>query len=121
MPAKRWSASELWEELQRKASVPNLSVQVELQHAKQQVWMRLEGPLSATDAEGLGQRIRDSLARSKNRLVLDLKKLHWDKVEDLRPLTENLAAYRSRIRLILPKLAAAHPELILLASMFHHS
>jgi hypothetical protein len=29
-----------------------------------------------------------------------------------------LAAHRSRIRLILPKLAAAHPEVILLASMF---
>ena len=80
--------------------------------------MRLEGALSASDAEGLGQRIRDSLARSKSRLVLDFKKLHWDKVEDLRPLREKLAAYRSRIRLVLPKLSVAHPELILLASMF---
>jgi hypothetical protein len=82
--------------------------------------MRLEGALSAKDAEGLGQRLRDSLARSKNRLVLDLNKLHWDKVEDLRPLREKLADYRSRIRVILPKLSAAHPELLLLASAFHH-
>jgi hypothetical protein len=81
--------------------------------------MRLEGALSATDAEGLGQRIRDSLARSKSRLVLDLKKLHWDKVDDLGPLRDKLAAHRSRIRLILPKLAAVHPELMLLASTFH--
>ena len=51
--------------------------------------MRLEGALSAADAEGLAQRIRDSLARSKNRLVLDLKKLHWDKGTDLRPLRRN--------------------------------
>ncbi len=120
MPDKRWSALDLWEEFQGKVSAPNLSVQVELQHATNQVWMRLEGPLSATDAEGLGQRLRHSLARSRNRLVLDLNKLHWDKVEDLRPLTEHLAAYRSRIRLILPKLSVAHPELLLLASMFHH-
>jgi hypothetical protein len=28
--------------------------------------------------------------------------------------------YRSRIRLVLPKLSAAHPELILLASVFQH-
>ena len=35
-------------------AVPNFSVQVELQHAKQQVWMRLEGALSAADAESLG-------------------------------------------------------------------
>jgi len=120
LPGKRWSAFELWEEFQKKHPRPNFSVQVELQHAKQQVWMRLEGVLSARDAEGLGQRIRDSLARSRSRLVLDLNKLHWDKVEDLRPLREKLAAYRSRIRVVLPKLSAAHPELLLLASMFHH-
>jgi len=72
-----------WEELQSKVALPNLSVQVELQHARKRVWMRLEGALSATDAEKLGQRIRDSLARSKSRLVLDLQKLQWDKVENL--------------------------------------
>ncbi len=72
------------------------------------------------DAEKLGQRIRDSLARSKSRLVLDLNKLHWDKVDNLKPLAEKLAAYRSRIRVVLPKLQAAHPELLLLASAFQH-
>lgn len=120
MPAKRWAGFELWEELQRKTKMPNLSIQVELQHAKQRVWMRLEGALSPVEAASLGQRIRDSLARSKSRLVLDLNKIQWDKVHDLGPLREKLAAHRSRIRLILPKLAAAHPEVILLASMFHH-
>jgi hypothetical protein len=120
MPAKRWAGFDLWEELHRKTAIPNLSIQVELQHAKQQVWMRLEGRLSGAEAEGLGQRIRDSLARSKSRLVLDLKKLQWDKVDDLRPLREKLAVYRSRIRLVLPKLAAAHPEVILLATVFQH-
>ena len=120
LPSESWSAFHLWEELQRKVTIPNFSVHVELQHARQQVWMRLEGALSATDAEGLGQRIRDSLTRTRSRLVLDLKKLHWDKVQDLGPLREKLAAHRSRIRLVLPKLSAAHPELILLASMFHH-
>jgi radical SAM superfamily enzyme YgiQ (UPF0313 family) len=120
MPAKRWAGFDLWEELRRKTTFPNLSIQVDLQHAKQQVWMRLEGRLSRAEAERLGQRIRDSLARSKSRLVLDLKKLQWDKVDDLRPLSEKLAAYHSRIRLILPKLASAHPEVILLASMFQH-
>ncbi len=120
MPAPRRAGAELWEELRRKAALPNLSIQVEWQHAKQQVMMRLEGRLSRAESEGLGQRIRDSLARSKSRLVLDLKKVQWDKVDDLRPLREKLEAYRSRIRLILPKLAAAHPEVILLAGMFQH-
>jgi len=118
MPARRWAGAELWEELRRKHAIPNLSIQVELHHAKQQVWMRLEGRLSRAESEGLGQRIRDSLARSKSRLVLDLKKLQWDKVDDLHPLREKLAAYRSRVRLVLPKLAAAHPEVIILAGMF---
>ena len=118
MPDKRWSAFGLWEEFQRKHSIPNLSIQVELQHAKKQVWMRLEGALSATHAEGLGQRLHESLARSKSRLVLDLQKLHWHKVDDLGPLREKLAEYRSRIRLVLPKLSHAHPELLLLTSVF---
>jgi radical SAM superfamily enzyme YgiQ (UPF0313 family) len=120
LPDKAWSAAGLWEEFQKKHPIPNFSIQVELQHAKQQVWMRLEGALSAKDAEKLGQRIRESLARSKSRLVLDLNKLHWSKTEDLRPLCEKLSAYRSRIRVVLPKLSAAHPELLLIASMFHH-
>jgi hypothetical protein len=110
----------LWEEFHTKVAIPNLSIQVELQHAKQQVWMRLEGALSAAHVENLSQQLRDSLERSKSRLVLDLKKLHWDKVEDLAPLREKLAAYRSRIKLVLPKVAAAHPEVLLLGSMFPH-
>jgi len=119
MPDERWSAFQLWEEIARKTSSPDFSVQVELQHAKQQVWMRLEGNLSAANAHGLGQRISDSLTRSKSRLILDLKKLRLEKAEDLRPLRETLLAYRSRIRLVLPKWSATHPEFILLASMFH--
>lgn len=120
LPEKSWSAFDLWEEFQKKHPFPNISIQVEWQHTKQQVWMRLEGALSSADAESLAQRLVDSLARSKNRLVLDLNKLHWDKAEDLRPLGEKLAVYRSRIRVILPKLSAAHPELLLLVSMFRH-
>jgi hypothetical protein len=118
LPSKNWSAFQLWEEIPNKISIPGLSIQVDLQHAKKQVWLRLEGMLSAANAEGLAQRIQDSLARSKNRLVLDLNKLSWDKVDDLRPLFEKLSGYRSHIRLILPKLAATHPEMILLVTMF---
>jgi len=120
MPAKRWNEFRLWEEMPHKISIPELAIRVELQHARKQVWLRLEGALTAAHAERLGQRIHESLARSKSRLVLDLNKLHWDKVEDLQPLREKLVAYRSRIRLVLPKLSAAHPELVVLASMFHH-
>jgi hypothetical protein len=120
LPGRRWSAFEAWEELHRKFSSPEFSVQIELQHAKQRVWMRLEGALSRTDAEGLAHRLSESLARSRNHLVLDLNKLHWDTGTDLQPLREKLAEYRSRIRVVLPKLSAAHPELLLVAGMFQH-
>jgi radical SAM superfamily enzyme YgiQ (UPF0313 family) len=109
-----------WERIPHEVSAPGLSIRVELQHARQQVWMRLEGVLSTHHAEGLAQRIQHSLANTKSRLVLDLNRLHWDKVEDLGPLREKLMAYRSRIQLVLPKLSAAHPELLLLAAMFQH-
>ncbi|MEI2724325.1 MAG: hypothetical protein V9H26_12585 [Verrucomicrobiota bacterium] len=120
LPDKRWGAFEVWEELHRKVASPDFSIQVELQHAKQQVWLRLEGALSASDAEGLARRIGESLARSKNRLVLDLNKLHCDEATDLQPLREKLGNYRSRIRLVLPRLSVAHPELVLLAGRFHY-
>jgi len=118
MPSKRWSRFHLWEGLPQTVSIPDLSIRVDLQHAKERVWLHVEGAISAAHAEGLGQRIHDSLACTKSRLILDLTNLHWDKADDLRPLREKLAAYRSRIQLVLPRLSAAHPELILLASMF---
>ena len=120
LPSRGWSAFHLWEKLPSEVAIPELDVQVELQHARKQVWLRLEGALSSAHSAGLGQRIHDSLAQSKAKLVLDLQSLHWDKIDDLQPLREKLAAYQSRIRVVLPKLQAAHPELILLARMFHH-
>jgi hypothetical protein len=118
MPTSSWTAFHLWEELQRRFTSPNFSVQVDLQHARQQVWLRLEGVLPPGETARLAQRLRESLARSRSRVVLDLKRLHWDKVPDLRPLRETLEAYRSRVRLVLPRLATAHPELVQLASGF---
>lgn len=118
MPDKHWGSFHLWEELRHKASSPELSIQVDLQHAKQQVWLKIEGALSRAAAERLGQRIGDSLARSRSHLVLDLKTLKWDNVGDLGPLREKLSTYRARVRLIVPKVAAAHPQVVLLAGMF---
>jgi radical SAM superfamily enzyme YgiQ (UPF0313 family) len=120
IPGKRWNTFHLWEAFQTKTAAPGFSIQVELQHAKQQVWLRLEGALSMTDVEGLSQRIRDSLAQSKARLILDMHKLRLDKMEDLRHLRENLAAYRSRIRVVLPPTSSAHAEWLLLTRCFTH-
>ncbi len=120
MTERRWSAFKHWEEIPRVVSNPNISIVVELQHARKQVWLRLEGVLSRAEAEGVGQSIRNSLAQCKNRLVLDLKKLHWDRIDDLGPLREQLSAYRSRIRLILPMVFASHPEWLLLTRTFEY-
>lgn len=113
LPEKSWSAFDRWEEFQSKLASPNLSVEVELQRARKQVRMRLKGALTASDAESLAQRLRDSLARSSHRLVLDLNRVEWKRTEDLRPLREKLSRYRNRIRVILPKYSAAHPGLLL--------
>jgi radical SAM superfamily enzyme YgiQ (UPF0313 family) len=118
LPSAGNSTGELWEELRRKVSTPDFCLRVELRHANQLVWLRLEGALSRSGAERLSQRLHDSLARNSSRVVLDLKRLNWEKIEDLRPLREKLAGYRSRVQLILPQLTAAHPELVLLASIF---
>jgi hypothetical protein len=56
--------------------------------------------------------------RSRSHLVLDLKKLRWNEIEDLNPLWDKLSAFRSRIRLVMPQIASAHPQVLLLAGMF---
>ncbi len=116
----RWGAFTFHRQTKEVFSSPEFSVHVEMQPSQEEVLLRLKGDLSSAGAEGLGQRIGESLARTKNRLVLDFKNVHWDKVDNLHAMREKLAAYRSRISVVLPKLAAAHPEVILLASMFHH-
>ena len=42
----------------------------------------------------------------------------WDKAETLQPLRDKLAAYQSRIRLVLPQLSAANPDVILFDATF---
>lgn len=99
-----------WEERIRQLATRDFSVQAEWQQARQQLWLRLEGVLSRPTAENVAQRIGEWLTRSQHALVLDLKSLRWDATLDLTPVREALAAHRSRIRLVLPQLAAAHPE-----------
>ncbi len=118
MPEKGRGMSALWENLPKKLSIPGLSAVVAFERRRKRVWLRLEGALEGAHAEALGAQIGDALSRTKNKLVLDLKRLKW-KEGSLSPvLDEKLKEHRSRVRLLLPKLSSAHPELLLLAKLF---
>ena len=117
-PVGKWGHFGVWEDLTSRMQIPGLSVQVEFQHARKQVWLRLEGVLKAAHAEAFWGHIQESLAQSRNRLVLDMKKLNCEEDGWSDALRHALGDYRSRIRVILPHLAHVHPELLLLAQIF---
>lgn len=118
VPEKGWGSFRLWESVQEGDAPSGFSIQVELQHARKLVWVRLEGVLDAAQAEKVGQRLRDALAAGKERLVLDLKKLNRVEGEEgLRAFRGKILTYSSRIRLVVPNLSCAHPELLILARM----
>ena len=108
----------MWEEFRHKTASPVFPRKWNCATRPRKCGCGWKGCSRPPKPPALGERLQESLARSKGKLVLDFKKLHWDKVESLEPLREKLAAYRSRIRVVLPKLSSAHPELILLAAMF---
>ncbi len=118
MPEGERGLSQAWDWLHGGPRDGSFNIRVELQHARRQVWLRLDGLLTSAHAEGLGAKLHDSLDRTRSRLVLDLKHLKWQEDVALRALTGRLAAYRSRIRVILPRLAPAHPGMVLLTSLF---
>ncbi|MBI2069628.1 MAG: hypothetical protein HYT79_03420 [Elusimicrobia bacterium] len=115
---KNWGHFNLWQEIQQEMAARGLSVSVELQHAKKLVWMRLEGAMKTVEAEHLVRRVRGALEASRSRLVLDLKKLDLSQAGGLDAFKKGLRDYRRRIRLVLPRLASVHPELLILARMF---
>lgn len=107
-----------WEDLARSLSIPGLAIRVELQHAREQVRLRLKGILRAADTEKLGQRIKERLGRGRAVLIIDLKELTCRDGSALRTLGRKLEAYRPRVRLSLPHLSTVHPELLLLSQVF---
>lgn len=98
-----------------------LSLRVNLDHPQRHVWLRLEGALAAAQSHEVWERVKESLAQSRDRLVLDLGSLKAADGEVFRSLRETLSTHRERVRLVLPKLQHAHPELLLLAKIFQHS
>jgi hypothetical protein len=96
-------ATKIWESLRDECISPHLSIQVDLQHAKRQVWLQLNGVLDNLRAERLAQRIEEYLKKDRGKLILDLEKVRHSEGKAFDTLANKLRAYRHRIRIRLPR------------------
>ena len=86
VPGRRWGAFEMWEEFQPQSRLARIfPLKSSCGTPRKKSGCAWKACSRASDAEALGERIQDSLARSKSKLVLDFKKARWDKVENLEP------------------------------------
>jgi hypothetical protein len=112
-------ATKIWESLRDECISPHLSVQVDLQHAKRQVWVKLNGMLDSFRAERLAKKIKEYLEKDKGKLILDLENLKTSEDEALETLANKLRAYRRRIRIRLPRnYLDCAAQFLLLAQIF---
>lgn len=112
-------ATKIWESLRDESVSPHFYIQVDIQHAKRQVWVQLNGVLDNLRAERLAQRIKEYLEKDRGRLILDLEKVRDFEGKSLEALTNKLRAYRHRIRIRLPRNYLGHAaQFLLLAQIF---
>jgi hypothetical protein len=112
-------ATQIWESLRDESISPHFSIQVDLQHAKRQVWVKLNGILDSLRAERLAKRIREFLEKDQGKLILDLENVKASEDKALETLANKLRAYRRRIRVRLPKNTLGHAaQFLLLAQIF---
>jgi hypothetical protein len=112
-------ATKIWESLRDENISPHFSGQVDLQHAKRQVWLQLNGVLDNLRAERLAQRIEEYLKKDRGKLILDLEKVRAFEGKSLEALANKLRAYRHRIRIRLPRNYMSHAaQFLLLAQIF---
>jgi anti-anti-sigma regulatory factor len=92
---------------------------VDLQHAKRQVWVQLNGVLDNLRAEKLAHRIKDYLEKDRGKLILDLENVKDSRGKALETLAKKLKVYRRRIRIRLPKNYMGHAaQFLFLAQIF---
>ena len=112
-------ATKIWESLRDECISPRLSVQVDLQHAKRQVWVKLNGMLDSFRAERLAKKIKEYLEKDQGKLILDLENVKASEDEALETLANKLRAYRRRIRIRLPRnYLDCAAQFLLLAQIF---
>ncbi|MBI4230068.1 MAG: cobalamin B12-binding domain-containing protein [Planctomycetes bacterium] len=75
------------------------------------VWVRVAGTLDTGGASRLIESMRRALRRKRERVVLDLARLVLLEEEVAQRISEGLATYRERVRILLPRIgeAAASP------------
>ena len=66
------------------------------------VWVQLDGVLGAEEAARLASQVKAALQRTRNRLVLDMKRLTELEGEAAQCLAQILCDYRERIRILAP-------------------
>ncbi len=93
--------SRVWQRLHG-ADPGGHQVEVELR-AESTVWVRVEGTLSRAGAERLAEKLRESLAQRRERLVLDLNRLKAMEALAAKEIATRLKLYRARVRVIAPK------------------
>jgi haloalkane dehalogenase len=101
-----------WRRL-RPAAAEGHQVEVELR-PESTVWVRLKGRLALTGAETLATGLREALQRTEDRLILDLRRLMASEPAAAERLASALAAYRDRIRVVMP----ATGEMAALSAVF---
>ena len=112
-------ATKIWDSLRDESISPHFSVQVDLQHAKRQVWVQLNGVLDGLRTERLAQRIKEYLEKDRGKLILDLEKIRYLEGNSLDSLANKLRAYHRRIRIRLPSNYLGHAaQFLLLAQTF---
>jgi hypothetical protein len=96
-------ATKIWESLRDENATPHFSVRVDLQYAKREVWVRLNGILDDLRAERLAHRIGEYLENDRGKLILDFEKVKHSDEKALSVLANKLKAYRHRVRVRLPR------------------
>jgi len=100
LPAEAPRPARIW----RRLTQSHEPVTVEMRPEKT-VWLRLEGMLRGEDMARFTEGLHEALARTRNRLVLDLKRFNELETEAASHLAEVLHEYRERIRVLTPQLA----------------
>ena len=112
LPAEAPRPSRAWRGLAR---LPH-SVSVELR-PERTIWVRLEGVLQPDEAGRLAHKLRAALQSTRDRLVLDLKRLTHFEGETAMQLANILRAHRDRIRILAPP-SMNHPGVAAALAIF---